>query len=70
MAQVTFGRKQSGLPDFKVADLVHDYRILETARKDATDMLETDAFGRMMSTNIYVKCLKIQVFYKGIASIN
>ncbi|MEB2278576.1 ATP-dependent DNA helicase RecG [Lysinibacillus xylanilyticus] len=39
-----FGRKQSGLPDFKVADLVHDYRILETARKDATDMLETDAF--------------------------
>ena len=39
-----FGRKQSGLPDFKVADLVHDYRILETARKDATELLETDAF--------------------------
>lgn len=39
-----FGRKQSGLPDFKVADLVHDYRILETARKDATTMLETDDF--------------------------
>ncbi|MGE8034184.1 ATP-dependent DNA helicase RecG [Lysinibacillus sp. KCTC 33748] len=41
-----FGRKQSGLPDFKVADLVHDYRILETARKDATDMIETDSFWR------------------------
>lgn len=39
-----FGRKQSGLPDFKVADLVHDYRTLETARKDATEMIETDAF--------------------------
>lgn len=39
-----FGRKQSGLPDFKVADLVHDYRTLETARKDATDMMETEAF--------------------------
>lgn len=41
---IFFGRKQSGLPDFKVADLVHDYRILETARKDAIEMLETDAF--------------------------
>ncbi|KOS69508.1 ATP-dependent DNA helicase [Lysinibacillus contaminans] len=39
-----FGRKQSGLPDFKVADLVHDYRTLDTARKDATAMIETEAF--------------------------
>jgi len=39
-----FGGKQSGLPDFKIADLVHDYRILETARKDASEMLETKAF--------------------------
>ncbi|MGE7089930.1 ATP-dependent DNA helicase RecG [Lysinibacillus sp. NPDC048646] len=39
-----FGRKQSGLPDFKVADLVHDYRTLETARKDATKMIESEAF--------------------------
>ncbi|MFJ7735268.1 ATP-dependent DNA helicase RecG [Lysinibacillus sp. NPDC097287] len=39
-----FGRKQSGLPDFKVADLVHDYRTLDTARKDATAMIETPAF--------------------------
>ncbi|WP_369435905.1 ATP-dependent DNA helicase RecG [Lysinibacillus fusiformis] len=39
-----FGRKQSGLPDFKVADLVHDYRTLETARKDATEMIESETF--------------------------
>lgn len=42
-----FGKKQSGLPEFKVADMVHDYRALETARKDAEEiinrnMLETD----------------------------
>ncbi len=30
-----FGKKQSGLPEFKVADLIHDYRALEVARKDA-----------------------------------
>lgn len=30
-----FGSKQSGLPQFKLADVVHDYRTLETARQDA-----------------------------------
>ena len=30
-----FGRKQSGMPEFKVADMVHDYRALEVAREDA-----------------------------------
>lgn len=42
-----FGKKQSGVPEFKVADMVHDYRALETARKDAQiivddNLLETD----------------------------
>lgn len=35
-----FGTKQSGLPEFKVADIVHDFRALETARKDAADIIE------------------------------
>ncbi|WP_347860628.1 ATP-dependent DNA helicase RecG [Salimicrobium sp. PL1-032A] len=35
-----FGKKQSGLPEFKVADMVHDYRALETARKDAAEIIE------------------------------
>ncbi|MDX8045016.1 ATP-dependent DNA helicase RecG [Gracilibacillus sp. S3-1-1] len=34
-----FGVKQSGLPDFKLADLVHDYRALETARADAVEIV-------------------------------
>ncbi len=34
-----FGKKQSGIPEFKVADMVHDYRALETARKDAQEIV-------------------------------
>ncbi|EMG27279.1 ATP-dependent DNA helicase RecG [Listeria fleischmannii 1991] len=30
-----FGKKQSGIPEFLVADMVHDYRVLEVARTDA-----------------------------------
>lgn len=39
-----FGKKQSGVPEFKVADMVHDYRALETARNDATNMIQTEIF--------------------------
>lgn len=39
-----FGKKQSGLPEFKMADLVHDYRALDTARIDAERLLTKDEF--------------------------
>lgn len=39
-----FGKKQSGLPEFKLADLVHDYRALDTARKDAEALLNSEEF--------------------------
>nr|WP_307474666.1 ATP-dependent DNA helicase RecG [Cytobacillus purgationiresistens] len=39
-----FGRKQSGLPEFKVADMVHDYRALETARNDAALLIQSEEF--------------------------
>jgi ATP-dependent DNA helicase RecG len=39
-----FGRKQSGLPEFKIADMVHDYRALETARDDAAKLIQSDIF--------------------------
>ncbi len=39
-----FGRKQSGLPEFKVADMVHDYRALETARNDAASLISNEEF--------------------------
>ncbi|SFM26505.1 ATP-dependent DNA helicase RecG [Salibacterium qingdaonense] len=39
-----FGRKQSGMPDFKIADVVHDYRALETARRDAASLIQSRSF--------------------------
>ncbi len=39
-----FGRKQSGLPEFRVADMVHDYRALEVARDDAHQLIERPEF--------------------------
>ncbi|WP_374717647.1 ATP-dependent DNA helicase RecG [Neobacillus sp.] len=39
-----FGKKQSGIPEFKVADMVHDYRALETARSDAAKLIQSEAF--------------------------
>ncbi len=41
-----FGKKQSGLPEFKVADMVHDYRALETARNDAAKLIDSDQFWK------------------------
>ncbi|MCD8502453.1 MAG: ATP-dependent DNA helicase RecG [Bacillaceae bacterium] len=38
-----FGNKQSGLPEFKLADMVHDYRALEVARDDAQTLVFSDA---------------------------
>lgn len=37
-----FGSKQSGLPKFKVGDIVADEMILETARVEAIQLIETD----------------------------
>ena len=36
------GTRQSGIPDFRVADIVRDMKILEEARKDAFSIVEDD----------------------------
>ncbi len=41
-----FGRKQSGLPEFKIADMVHDYRALEIARQDAVKLINSTVFWK------------------------
>lgn len=49
-----FGRKQSGVPEFKMADLVHDYRALETARRDAEALVNSEEFW----TGDETRCLR------------
>jgi len=39
-----FGKKQSGLPEFKLGDMVHDYRALLTARRDAEILINSRVF--------------------------
>lgn len=39
-----FGVRQSGLPQFKVADITEDYRILEVARLEAIERYEKKSF--------------------------
>lgn len=41
-----FGKKQSGLPAFKLADMVHDYRTLATARDDAAHLVKNPLFWK------------------------
>jgi len=59
-----FGTKQSGLPEFKMADLVHDYRALETARSDAEKLLNSDEFWNDDET----ACLRKQLEHSGVLS--
>ena len=37
-----FGTRQSGLGDFKVADLTRDFELLKTARQEAQELIEKD----------------------------
>ncbi len=39
-----FGTKQSGVPEFRIADMVSDFKVLETARDDAARLVGESSF--------------------------
>lgn len=47
-----FGKKQSGLPEFKIADMVHDFKALEVARDDAANLISSPAFWNNNEYNV------------------
>ena len=53
-----FGAKQSGLPEFKVGDIVADEAILETARIEATELLDDPTWMEKAENQSLVKALK------------
>jgi len=44
------GIRQSGLPDFRVANILRDGQILNEAKTDAFELIEKDPFLRKQST--------------------
>lgn len=54
------GVKQSGLPDFKVADLNHDLKVLEVARTDAADYVNREDFETSPETKALAEYLHSQ----------
>ncbi|MFD2044065.1 ATP-dependent DNA helicase RecG [Ornithinibacillus salinisoli] len=59
-----FGKKQSGVPDFKVADMIHDYRALETARHDAEIIIEKN----LLELDPAYKQLRVYIEKEGVYS--
>lgn len=57
-----FGKKQSGIPEFKVADMVHDYRVLETARNDAVVLINSQTFW----TSVEYENLRLELERTGV----
>lgn len=55
-----FGTRQSGIPEFKTADLVEDYPILEEARRVATEIVSDKQWKEDLRWEIIVKNLQTQ----------
>lgn len=60
-----FGTKQSGLPEFRLADMVADYEVLEIAREDAAELTDRDDFWSNESYARVRSVLQKDQFFQG-----
>ncbi|SDY73739.1 ATP-dependent DNA helicase RecG [Evansella caseinilytica] len=59
-----FGHKQSGLPVFKVADIVEDFRVLEVARQDAVKLVHSTAFWQGEDYEQLRRCIAMEEIFQ------
>lgn len=52
-----FGTRQSGLPEFSVADIVNDYPILEVAREEAVAIFQDPQWSEKPENQLLVASL-------------
>lgn len=55
-----FGNKQSGIPDFKVGDIVGDFAALETARLDAAELVQRTDFYTNPDFSALLEAIKVE----------
>lgn len=60
-----FGTKQSGLPEFKLADMVADYELLEQAREDAAALVATESFWKDAAYARLIEWLRNDPLFQG-----
>lgn len=60
-----FGTKQSGLPEFKLADMIADYEILEKARDDAAALVSLETFWTESTYSRLLEWLKQDSLFQG-----
>jgi len=60
-----FGTKQSGLPEFKLADMVADYEQLEQAREDAAELVANESFWHSAANSRIVEWLRNDALFQG-----
>ncbi|RXZ77010.1 ATP-dependent DNA helicase RecG [Paenibacillaceae bacterium] len=60
-----FGTKQSGMPDFRLADMVSDYSVLEMARDDAAELVAEEAFWKAPEFAVLRERLRRDQIFQG-----
>ncbi|MFM9278427.1 ATP-dependent DNA helicase RecG [Paenibacillus jiagnxiensis] len=60
-----FGTKQSGLPEFRLADMVADFEVLEQAREDAVSLIQDSSFWTSPAYEVLRDYLQQEQIFQG-----